>query len=957
MNKLLLLLLMPFFIGCSKHTPGTDEISATIKRLLAEKKTDSLVITGKQYKWKGKFNESGFKDYILLNKQVADSIESVKRSAANIFLDNIIQYEDVLSQDSSMSGILLNSLYKCAENIIISNIDGYYDEVVTNYEKCLLYQKRWPLLDSSSYFLACRDLGIQYHTLGEKEKADNYYRKALNYFDRNANLSVKRIDRIASTAINSLIFFNEYKLYDSVISNARQILLLHNINAQKTAQIRAAYAEALYAKGNPLYKQQLEVAWNLLEKIQLSATNGDILGKRRDVLKLKGQIALKEKYYDSARSFFHQALDTCFKKNKSNTHERFYAKLLLETANVFDSTRQYDSALYYCQFALSCVTKADSASISSNPKQGELYTENTIMEALDAKARLLYKKYDQQRDLHLLENAVDCYDLAFSVERKLTDNFTYDNSREAMQRQSKIRSSAAIKNCYHLYRITKDKKWAEKAFKFSENSKALLLLEGVKKNIFYNKYLKDDPQLKTLDSLKLQYAYLEKQLLTAKNSTDNAGLTAKKDFIEKNIGDAMTVLAESNSFSKKLEQAVQEDLLPAVKTNLLSNSRSLVEFFSNEADNYVFIVNSSADMGFYRIDSSVGSGLDSMLHFFDSSANIDNDKAGYKQTAYNLYRSVFLQQVPVGITDLLVIPDGDFNRLPFDALLTETDKSEGLKKSPYLLNRFATSYGYSAASLLQQEGSTGSSGKTFAFAPGFLHGERNLHPLLKTAKEVESIGADSVYKENNADIAAFKRILGTAGIIHLATHAGLDSLGATPWLEFADSSFLINELYARRINTNLVMLNACQTNKGKIHESEGALSLARGFYYAGAKNVVASLWNVDDFSGATIAEDFYRQAKNNGRNFGAALHQAKKDFLADNPGGTRYSPYYWAALMHIGGPEKPQQANHIIMYGAVAGVVLLLLMFIVASRRKKAYAVKINQPAVSRLTRRDKENE
>jgi CHAT domain-containing protein len=953
MNKLLWLLLMPFFIGCGKDAAKQDDMAGRLKELLAQKNWDSLARIGGDFKWEKSTADTGFKNYIILNSQVGDSVwESEKRDSTRkscVYFANITKYEDYLVTDTMLKKNLLNALYKWTERCFVYKYD---DGLVRNMKTALSLQAKSNFLSPRRYFNLLQWLGISYHVLGEKTNALNYYNQAFEY-----SPVLNDPDKVASASINRFIYFIEYQQYDSVIKNAPVVLANSGISLKRKATIKAYYAEALFAKGRPEYRQELKSAWDSLQQIPGAEMGADEWEKKSDILKLKGQIALKEKYDDSARSFFKQALDTCLKKNNGNTHERYYAKLLLQVANVSDSTRQYDSALHYCQYALACVTKVDSVNIFNNPKPDELYTENTIMEALDAKARLLCKKYEQQKDVRLLENAVDCYDLAFSVEQKLTDNFTYDNSREEMQRQSKTRSSAAINNCYLLYGITKDKKWAEKAFRFSEKSKALLLLEGVKKNIFYNKYLKDDIRLKTLDSLRLQYAYLEKQLLTAKNGTDNAGLTAKKERIGKSIGDAMTALTESNYFNKKLEQAVQEDLLPAVKASLLNNSRSLVEFFSNDADNYVFIVNSGADMGFYRIDSSVRSDLDSMLHFFDAPGNIENNKGGYKQTAYNLYRSVCLQQVPAGITNLLVIPDGDFTRLPFDALLTEADKSEGLKKSPYLLNRFATSYGYSAASLLQQEGSEGSSGETVAFAPEFLHGERNLHPLLQTAKEVESIGADKVYRDTLADVANFKKILGTAGIIHLATHAGLDSLGTTPWLEFADSSFLINELYARRINTSLVMLNACQTNKGKIHESEGALSLARGFYYAGAKNVVASLWNVDDLSGATIAEDFYRQAKSNGRNFGAALHQAKKDFLADNPGGTKYSPYYWAALMHIGGPEKTNTAAPIILYGIVTGVVLFLLMFFLARKRKKAYSVNINQPAVSRLTRTGKKAE
>jgi CHAT domain-containing protein len=957
MNKLLLLLLMPFFIGCGNDAADKDDMAAGLRRLMAERKIDSLVVAGSKYIWKENNTDTGFFQYIRLNGQIADSLEGfagidriVKYRAANVFLENIIRHEQVLSNDSSMHSILVNAFYQYAVNWTYIK-DGYCEEEVAAYEKCLLYQDKWALLDSSDYFYTCRDLGIQYHKLGEKEKAANYYSKAVNYYNRNAALSAKRVKKIASAFINSLIFFNEYKLYDSVLAHAKGVLELDSMETQKAAQIRAAYAQALYAKNNPAYKLQLAMAWDSLEKIP-HPVNGDILGKRSDVLKLKGQIALKEQKYDEAITLFRRALDTCLKKNSGNKYERSSAKLLLDIANVLDSTRQYDSALNYCQQALACVTRVDPGDIRSNPKKEELYTENTIMEALDAKARLLQKKYEAKQDTALLANAVTCYNLAFEVERKLTDNFTYDTSRAAMQQQSKIRSSAAIKNCYALYSIAKENKWAEMAFQFSENSKALLLLESVKKNIYYNTYLKGNPLLKTLDSLKLLAAYTEKQLQENTRNILDTALVSRKKLLSEKVDEALLALDAANLSAKNLEQQAKPDLLPRLRENLLNSNCSLVEFFSNDRDNYVFIVNQSADIGFYQLDSTVTASVDSFRHFFDNAAAISNNPAGYKQAAYHLYKTACLHQVPAAITGILLVPDGSFSQLPFDALLTENDASAGFKKAPYLLNRFTISSGYSAASLLQQYDNNSSTNNTLAaFAPVFEKGQRNLSPLPNTREEVTTIDADSVYQDSNATVASFRYSLTHAGMLHLATHAGLDSSGTKPRLEFIDSIFETNELYALRLNTNLVMLNACQTNKGIIHESEGPMSLARGFYYAGAKNVVASLWNVDDSSGAKIAANFYKQAKNNGNNFGAALQKAKKDFLESEASGSTYSPYYWAALMHIGSTPVKKIDSALLRYGLATGVILLLLMFFIARKRKKVHAASIDKPAVSRLAR------
>ena len=140
-------------------------------------------------------------------------------------------------------------------------------------------------------------------------------------------------------------------------------------------------------------------------------------------------------------------------------------------------------------------------------------------------------------------------------------------------------------------------------------------------------------------------------------------------------------------------------------------------------------------------------------------------------------------------------------------------------------------------------------------------------------------------------------------IVHFATHGLLNSrhpelsgvvLSLVDEQGNPQDGFLrAHEIYNLKLNADLVVLSACRTALGKEIKSEGLIGLTRGFMYAGASAVVATLWDVRDEATAELMKRFYRGMLKEGMRPAAALRAAQVSMWKDK----RWeAPYYWAGF-------------------------------------------------------------
>jgi CHAT domain-containing protein/Tfp pilus assembly protein PilF len=172
------------------------------------------------------------------------------------------------------------------------------------------------------------------------------------------------------------------------------------------------------------------------------------------------------------------------------------------------------------------------------------------------------------------------------------------------------------------------------------------------------------------------------------------------------------------------------------------------------------------------------------------------------------------------------------------------------------------------------------------------------------AKAIAQLLQTTAITGNDATKANILQQLKSARIAHLATHGLLDDFqasgvpGAIALAPSGSDSGLLtsSEILKLTLNTQLVVLSACDTGRGDI-KGDGVIGLSRALIIAGVPSILVSLWAVPDAPTADLMTEFYRQLQQNPEQ-AKALRNAMLTTMKQHP-----NPRDWAAFTLIGEAE------------------------------------------------------
>lgn len=335
----------------------------------------------------------------------------------------------------------------------------------------------------------------------------------------------------------------------------------------------------------------------------------------------------------------------------------------------------------------------------------------------------------------------------------------------------------------------------------------------------------------------------------------------------------------------ELASLVTVDALGARDIQALLGPDEVMLVYFGEGDALAAFVVTREAVDHVRLE---GGGLNSAVRRMRESVQDRQSDAHERQTRLMYDRLIRPLAGKLDGSTLTIVPHGPLHYLPFAALNDGSD---------FLIERFTVRLLPSASVLRFLEGG-GAAAQDLLALGNPDRGDRSLD-LPGAERETRVIdqgwGGSRVLLRDVATEANFKTFAASFRYLHLASHGLFDPdrpLNSRMLLapgDGEDGDLTVGELYEMRLNADLVTLSACETGLGEIKSGDDVIGLTRGFLYAGARSVVASLWPVSDEATAFLMQAFYRNLKT------ASKAQALRDAVV----ATRREfphPIYWSAF-------------------------------------------------------------
>lgn len=839
-----------------------------------------------------------------------------------------------------------------SEALLLGEIGlGYYDigeykRAIENLEKSLDMKRK--LGDRLGEATILGNMALAINRLGDFKKALKYYEESLN---KKTEIGDKK--GMASTLANigvTLMDLGDYGKASEYYEKSLKISC--EIGDRKTESKVLCYLGNLYEYLGD-YPRALE---NYIESLDMAREIGnkrdvaillnnqgniyDSLGDSQRALE-SYEMALKmltdvgDKYGASVAliniaSIYYRygdqqkSLEYCEKArivSKDCGDRRNDAWIITNMSRAYNKIKEYDKAIELCRESLN-ITK------DIGDKRDEGVTFDVLGSAYMGKKdyrkaieqyRAAFELFEQLGMLPGIYESLfgigNCYLLMADKDKAIDYFIKAISALESVREKLKVEEhkTGLMQNKTEIYEelieILIRKNRNEEAWNYAERAKARTLLDMLgNQNIYYK--AKASPELMRRETeLDDKIGALGASIAKEKDAGKRKALYQSLEALKKEYEETLESLKVSNPDYASLRSVEVTPLKEIQK--LLDDNTVALEYSIGKDKSCLFIIGKdSLSVAEIPIsDEELKSKITTLRKKINARKDIDEET---KSLSAILLPEAAQKKIE-GMKRIIVVPHSCLHYLPFSILVDS--KGDYLVKNHEIL----TEPSLSIWKLCRDKGRKG--GSTFAgyalgdvseILPGgekvavrggdFLSPElvrEALSPLPGTKDEVENIATlfqdKSVLVGRELTSAKVEETIKGKRLVHFATHGILDP--AHPLfsgLLLSDKILTTADIFTLDIDSNMVVLSACNTAAGRLSGGDEIVGMSRAFLYAGTPVIVATLWSVSDESTAALMKSFYQNLQE-GNGEGQALREAQLSLMKDYP-----HPYYWAPFIIIG---------------------------------------------------------
>ena len=804
--------------------------------------------------------------------------------------------------------------------------------------------------DKGDIAISISNLGLTQEVLGEYDQAIANLLKARTYFlEINGRYNLKTAENLYYLGF---VYLSNKDFSNAISSFKASLEVLETLSRRKRLVPEKMYIQ-VYQRLAKCFQElnKLHEANRFIEEALLLQTNDDSF---RKYLSFELQAISKSKglEFSSAIIAAKDAVALVKLAYANFTKHPVMARQYTHLGEIYQANNQLDSAsFYFHQGVMHLANGFEDQNLHSNPKAEQCFLEYEVIRSLRGKARALYLRYQESKDIRDLKASLDTYQLTHDFIKKLKEDITTMGSKQRVAGDALEIYEEAIETALALHEITGEDLYLENALFFAESNKAILLLESMNERMAQSASGIPDSLLQKEKQFRVDIAYYEREINEENNKKgDEPNPENLKKWDDKlyTLRRAYQQLIDQfeEEFPKyyRLKYDTKLATVQDIREGMIDRRTAFLEYFVGIKNIYLFeITNSNFKVHRFEKSADFEENIREIQRMVKKPQLTTEEVPDFQKRIYAVYQQYAAEAIdhlPSRIKRLLIVPDDLLNLIPFELLA----RSEGV--SNFLINDFTIGYAYSASlnKVSQRPGERVAGQLFLGYAPAFsapiaenrsCAGDQlaNLENSRREVMGIQALLGGNVMLGKDANRDSFLAQAGHYRIIHLATHACMDEENPMQSkVFFADEPIVNQDLFNLNLTADLAVLSACNTGSGQLVKGDGVLSLSKGFVHAGCPSAVMSLWSVDDYSTSEIMIDFYDYLKK-GYAKDEALRKAKLDFLT-SADKVKKHPFFWAAFVQMGDPVALDFGEPEFPWRTILSITAIALVGMMILRRK-----------------------